>query len=155
MPRRISKRAERLAKMAAEPGLPRGRGRPPHDPTRVTRNSVLAMAGYGIPHVEIARVIGVDVITMRKHYGEELDKGNTIATAAVSQNLYRIARGTGREAVSAAMFWLRCRAGWSEYNPRPTAGPDADPLIGLGKKALADAEAKDAERGTSWDRLLN
>jgi hypothetical protein len=32
----------------------------------------------------------------------------------VAENLYRKATGEGREAVTAAIFWLKARAGWRE-----------------------------------------
>jgi hypothetical protein len=32
----------------------------------------------------------------------------------VAENLYRRATGEGREAVTAAIFWLKSRAGWRE-----------------------------------------
>jgi hypothetical protein len=42
---------------------------------------------------------------------EELDTGHIKASAKVAGNLYRIATGSGREAVTAAIFWLKVRAG--------------------------------------------
>jgi hypothetical protein len=42
----------------------------------------------------------------RKHFREELDTGHIKASAKVAGNLYRIATGSGREAVTAAIFWL-------------------------------------------------
>jgi hypothetical protein len=35
----------------------------------------------------------------------------------VAENLYRKATGEGREAVTAAIFWLKTRAGWRESRP--------------------------------------
>jgi hypothetical protein len=74
------------------------------------------MAGYGVPEEGIARVLAVDPKTLRKHYREELDHGHTKANARVAENLYRKATGDGREAVVAAIFWLKTRAGWKETN---------------------------------------
>ena len=72
------------------------------------------MAGYGIPEADIACVLDIDPKTLRKHYRSELDKGHIKATAKVAENLYRKATGEGREAVTAAIFWLKTRAGWKE-----------------------------------------
>ena len=69
------------------------------------------MAGYGVPEAEIAGVIGVSPKTLRKHYRGELDHGHIKANAKVAENLYRKATGEGREAVIAAIFWLKTRAG--------------------------------------------
>ncbi len=57
--------------------------------------------------IDIARVVGIDPKTLRKHYRDELDTGHV----KVAENLYREATGEGREAVTAAIFWLKTRAG--------------------------------------------
>jgi hypothetical protein len=44
----------------------------------------------------------------------QLDTGHIKATAKVAENLYRKATGEGREAVIAAIFWLKTPAGWKE-----------------------------------------
>jgi hypothetical protein len=75
---------------------------------------VEAMAGCGVPEADIAVVIGIAPKTLRKHFREELDTGHIKASAKVDGNLYRIATGSGREAVTAAIFWLKVRAGWRE-----------------------------------------
>ena len=81
------------------------------------------MAGYGVPESDIARVIGIDPKTLRKHYRRELDYGHVKANARVAENLYRKATGEGREAVIAAIFWLKTRAGWKETSVNEMAGP--------------------------------
>lgn len=98
-----------------------GRGR--HEPDAFLRRQVEALAGYGIPETEIGGVIGIDAKTLRKHYREELDHGHTKANARVAENLYRKATGEGREAVTAAIFWLKTRAGWRE-NAAPEPAKD-------------------------------
>ena len=89
-------------------------GRRAHRPDDTSRRQVEAMAGYGVPEVDIACVLDLDPKTLRKHYRSELDKGRIKATTKVAENLYRKATGEGREAVTAAIFWLKTRAGWKE-----------------------------------------
>lgn len=72
------------------------------------------MCGFGIPADNIARSIGVGPDTLRKYYREELDSGTTKANTAVAQSLYKKALGDGTSAVTAAIFWLKTRAGWKE-----------------------------------------
>jgi hypothetical protein len=86
--------------------------RRPFQPTEENRRTVLAMAGYGIPHDHIAVVVGIAPMTLRKHFRAELDTGETLANAKVAETLYRMA--TSGENVAAAIFWLKARAGWSE-----------------------------------------
>ncbi|WP_436798625.1 hypothetical protein [Mesorhizobium escarrei] len=42
------------------------------------------MAGYGVPELGFARLIGVDPKTLRKHYRSELDLGHLKANSAVA-----------------------------------------------------------------------
>lgn len=125
----------------------------PHKPTDEQRRTVQAMAGFGIPQDDIARVIGISSPTLRLHYREELDKGVTIANTAVAQNLYAKATGKGRESVTAGIFWLKCRAGWSEYAPPPAPRPTKEEP--LGKKEQAERDAETAHEGTGWGNLVH
>jgi hypothetical protein len=103
--------------------------RPAHKPDPAIRRQVEAMAGYGVPEAEIAGVIGIDAKTLRKHYRAELDHGHVKANAKVAENLYRKATGDGREAVIAAIFWLKTRAGWKETMVQELAAKDDKPLV--------------------------
>jgi hypothetical protein len=75
-----------------------------HDPDAVQRRQVEAMAAYGIPEADIARVVGVDPKTLRKHYRDELDLGAVKANAQVAGFLFNSARNGN---VTAQIFWLR------------------------------------------------
>src|SRR5215216_4152023 len=120
-------------------------GRPSFEPFQSQRQMVEAMAGCGVSEADIAVVIGVAPKTLRKHFRDELDTGHIKASAKVASNLYRIATGSGREAVTAAIFWLKVRAGWRE------------PLgvrISDGKKEARELAARTAAVGTPWEDLL-
>lgn len=123
-------------------------GRPPHVPTRETRAMVETFSAFGIPQLDIARVIGITAPTLREHYREELDLGLIKANAKVAQNLFTMATKPGREGLDAAKFWLRTRAGWTAAVPTT---PEGEPL---GKKAQAQLEAGTAHEGTEWGALL-
>src|SRR4051812_49884263 len=69
------------------------------------------MAAYGIPETDISRTVGVDAKTLRKHYRDELDLGETKANAQVAGVLFNSARGGN---VTAQIFWLKTRARWRE-----------------------------------------
>ncbi len=89
-------------------------GRRSHRPDAFHRRQVEAMAGYGVPELDIARVVGIDAKTLRKHYRDELDTGQIKATAKVAEFLFRKATTDGSQAVTAAIFWLKTRGGWRE-----------------------------------------
>jgi hypothetical protein len=115
-------------------------GRPSHKPDPTSRRQVEALAGYGIPEPEIAGLIGIDAKTLRKHYRDELDHGHTKANAKVAENLYRKATGEGREAVIAAIFWLKCRAAWKETSVRELTGKDEGPVTVVIQRFSPEAE---------------
>src|SRR5688572_17315183 len=86
-------------------------GRRAHKPDPAQRRQVEAMAAYGIPEIDISAVLGVDPKTLRKHYRDELDMGETKANAQVAGFLFNSARSGN---VSAQIFWLKTRARWRE-----------------------------------------
>jgi hypothetical protein len=104
-------------------------GRRAHKPDAFLRRQVEAMAAYGVPEVDIARVIGIDAKTLRKHYRDELDTGAVKATAKVAEFLYRKATTDGPQAVTAAIFWLKTRGGWKETSVQEFAGPPPKLII--------------------------
>jgi len=123
-------------------------GRPAHVPTDDTRNLVESLSGFGIPQDEIARLVGIDPKTLRFHYADQIELGGIKATAKVAQNLFTMACKPTREGLSAAIFWLKVRAGWSEYAPKRVEEP-------LGKKEAAERDALTAGEGNEWGRLVN
>lgn len=125
-------------------------GRKPHEPSQKDRRIVEAMAAC-IRQAEIAVVLGIDETTLRKHYRSELDRGLSVANAKVAGNLFKIATGTGREAVTAAIFWLKTRAGWSEYGPPARTSPAPEKM---GKKAAAQVEANQPPVDAEWADLV-
>ena len=86
-------------------------GRRAHKPDPAQRKQVETLAAYGIPEDDIARVVGIDRKTLRKHYRDELDLGTTKANAQVAGFLFNSARNGN---VSAQIFWLKTRAQWKE-----------------------------------------
>src|SRR5688572_32494480 len=86
-------------------------GRRAHKPDQAQRKQVEAMAAYGIPEVDIGRVIGIDPKTLRKCYRDELDLGETKANAQIAGFLFTAAKSGN---VTAQIFWLKTRARWKE-----------------------------------------
>jgi hypothetical protein len=95
------------------------------------RAQVEAMTGYGIADTDIALVMKLDPQVLRELYPEELASGHIKANAKVAENLYRKATGDGREAVTAAIFWLKTRASWKETSVAEITHDVADPVRGL------------------------
>jgi hypothetical protein len=89
-------------------------GRRPHTPDPFHGRQVEALAAYGVPETDIARVLAIDPKTLRKYYREELDTGSVKATAKVAEFLFRKATTEGPQCITAAIFWLKTRGGWRE-----------------------------------------
>lgn len=125
-------------------------GRPQHAPTGQMRRQVEMMAAFGNTEEQICQIINISKPTLRLHYREELDIGFVKASNAVAMNLWRQATKDDPKAFPAMAFWLKCRAGWSEYSPKPEPKPEP-----LGKKEIAQLEAETAGVGTEWGHLVN
>lgn len=94
-------------------------GRKPYEPTEADRKLVESAAAFGIPQDEIARLItnpqtGKPLApkSLRLHFRNELDTGATKANIAVANALFRAATGTGKGAVTAAIWWTKSRMRW-------------------------------------------
>ena len=82
-----------------------------HKPTAETRAQVETYSGVGVPHDQIAILIGIAPKTLRKHYRESLDIGEAKATSNVAKTLYKQATSGN---TAALIFWMKARAGWRE-----------------------------------------
>ena len=92
----------------------------PHVKTEINSALVEKMAGLGIPLRMMAAQIGIDDNTIERHYKEEFLLGQTKATTSVAQRLFDIAMGDDkRSALPACIFWMKCRARWSEVGRNP------------------------------------
>lgn len=96
------------------------RGRPKWEPTDKDRKLVESMAAIGIPHADIARVLGISENTLRKRCKHELATSAAKANAAVGGALYRNALSGN---VAAQIFWAKTRMGWRETAPKTPEGP--------------------------------
>lgn len=107
----------------------RGPGRPAHEPTEKERKMVESMSAYGIPQQDIAAVLGINRSTLLNHYREELDTARSKANAKVAEMLYRQATDIDNpRSVTAAIFWLKTRAGWKETMTVENVGRDGGPI---------------------------
>lgn len=93
-----------------------------HQPTEATRATVEALAGVaGLRQAEVAAYIGITEKTLRRHYRGELDRATVTAVAKVAESLFQKAIGGD---VTAMIFWLKARAGWTD-KPAADSGDDA------------------------------
>lgn len=102
--------------------------RKPHEPTDKDRKQVSLMAGIGLTHNQIAKIIGISDETLRKYYDKELEVSASMMNAQVAQNLYSIATSKGAGAVASAIFWMKTRGGWREVDRKEVTGVNGGPI---------------------------
>lgn len=96
----------------------KGQGTPPHVPTLPSRNLVLLGLAMGQTHEQIARLVGIGLPTLQKHYQEELKDGGQKILTGIAGNLARIAQDPNHpKCVTAAIFWLKTKGGFRESVP--------------------------------------
>jgi hypothetical protein len=87
------------------------------------RERVQSLAGRGVRQEDIAKIIGCDAKTLRKHFRNHLDRGMAEANAKVTGFLFDAAE---EGSVTAQIFWLKTRAGWRESKEPEDATPGSD-----------------------------
>jgi hypothetical protein len=86
------------------------RTKPPHEPTKVTRELVSLHATMGTTQEIISKILEIDLKTLRKYYRNELDQSLSKANATIGGALFNKAKAGD---TGAMIFWLKTRARWS------------------------------------------
>lgn len=95
-----------------------------YQPSEKAGRIVRQLAMLGVPHEQIAKKIGIDPTTLRKHYRSDLEEGDVEAFASVAGALWHNAVKCNN--VVAQIFWMKARHGWidrREVNHNHTVGP--------------------------------
>lgn len=100
-------------------------GRPPFEPTDAQRTAVMTLAACGTRHEIIARHVGVDPKTLRRHFRSELREGRKDANALVARTLFAAAI---RGSLTAIIWWEKTRAGMRETTHLEHSGPGGKAL---------------------------
>lgn len=100
-----------------------------HIATDENKRLVKNLAAVGIRYVDIAQKLDIKDDTLVKYYKKELEEGRIDANAAIGQTLFQQAKDGN---TSAAIFWLKTRAGWKETQVNEITGAEGSPLnIGI------------------------
>lgn len=97
-----------------------------HNPSEESRKLVRTLAAVGIRHEDIASKLDISADTLVKYYRKELDDGRIDANASIGRTLFEQAKAGN---TSAAIFWLKTRAGWKETQVTEMTGADGQPLL--------------------------
>lgn len=100
----------------------------PHVPTDESRKLVESTSGLGLPHEQIAILVGIDDKTLRKYYRTELDLGKAKANGQIAKTLFSkaIAGDT-----TSLIWWTKAQMRWSETMKQELSGTDGEPLQGI------------------------
>ena len=97
----------------------------PHKPTDDLRRQVEQASGLGLPHDQIAALVGISDETLRKYYGPELAIGKAKASAQVAKTLFNKAVQGGD--TTAMIWWTKAQMRWAETQRHENSGPDGGP----------------------------
>jgi len=121
---------------------------PRYKPTEERRTEVLAYAAVGVPHAQIALLIGVNLRTLYKYYRHELDLGKARANYHIGKTLYSQAiKGN----ITAAIFWAKAQMGWREKQVIEHTGEGGGPV----RTATVTATVSDEEAMRAYLKLVN
>jgi hypothetical protein len=97
-----------------------------HKPTEETRKMVESTSGLGLPHEQIAILVGIDDKTLRKYYRAELDMGKAKANGQIAKTLF--SKAVGGDTTS-LIWWTKTQMRWSETIKQELTGEDGSPLL--------------------------
>ena len=97
----------------------------PHRPTEKQRQQAQSASGLGLPHDQIAALIGISAPTLRIHYEVELATGKAQASAAVAKSLFN--KATVGQDTTAMIWWTKAQMRWAETQRHENSGPEGGP----------------------------
>ena len=137
------------------------RGRKEYVATKENRQQVGIWAACGMQQdfmcsqlINPATGKGISRHTLEKVYRSELDNGLLIANSIVQQSLFKKAVGNAPQNVTAAIFWLKCRAGWKPVEGLELTGKDGLPIASvpeMSNEQINKVAARMHELGKSLD----
>jgi hypothetical protein len=106
------------------------RGPKPFEPTAREKQIVMMASGVGMPHSDIARLIGISEGSLRTHFRTGLDQGAVQANLKVGGSLFRLATADPPlpTSATAAIWWTKARMGWKETSRVENTGADGKPI---------------------------
>jgi predicted transcriptional regulator len=97
-----------------------------HIPTDESRKMVESTSGLGLPHEQIAILVGIDDKTLRKHYRAELDMGKAKANGQIAKTLY--SKAVGGDTTS-LIWWTKTQMKWAETQKHELTGAEGGDLV--------------------------
>lgn len=105
---------------------PNGAGRLAHEVTKESDATVRRLAALGVTYEDIASRLRISADTLVKYYKNTLEDARIDANSAIAGTLFTQAK---RGNMTAAIFWLKTRAGWKETQVNEFGGIDGKPVM--------------------------
>jgi hypothetical protein len=102
-----------------------------HAPAPFQREAVEECIGLGLTHDQVAKVMGISLGTLKRHYKDELELGRITKVAALSRTMFEIGTDkTHKGVVAAGMYLLKTQGGeqYRETTRTELTGKDGKPL---------------------------
>ena len=99
-------------------GVKKG-GKPPHKVTEENQAIVRRLSALGVTYEDIALKLKISSDTLVKYYKDILQEGRIDANSVIAGTLYNQAKQGN---MTAAIFWLKTRAGWKETQVNEVTG---------------------------------
>lgn len=107
--------------------------RKPHEPSEAQRQLVQLHTTVGTNQNDVARILGIDAKTLRKHYRDELDLSLAKANATIGGALFNKAKGGD---TAAMIFWMKTQAGWKEKSVVEGSGPNGEHILRIERRIV-------------------
>jgi len=101
------------------------RGPQPMEPTDEQRRLVEHYCSIGYTQDQIAALMDISDVTLRKYYEKELKNGALKVNAQVGGKLFQKAMGGD---TASLIFWAKTRMGWKETSGLEHSGPNGQAI---------------------------
>lgn len=115
-------------------------GRPRHKVSAADQSLVSGMIACGASHESVARCLGIDAKTLRKHFRTEIDTAADKANAAVGNRIFRQALTSDNPAW--AIWWSKVRMGWQDSSKIQHVGAGPGGSIDINVSAVEEFEGR-------------
>ncbi len=132
----------------------RPRGRPSFVPTAKMRNDVAVWKAGGMSDENIARALGIDADTLKKHFAEELATHWAKKMARVISARFTSAVKGNVSAQTKFIEAARAVGAEQRLSEGATSSDRRQRVVPIGKKEAAEEAARSAGVGTEWGEDL-
>lgn len=132
-----------------------GPGRPEFEVTDELRDKVEWYIATGMTQEEVARAISCTIPTLTKHFSDNIENGWARKKAETVDLMVATAKDGNASLVKHLDKTISTFGAMHKFDSPPPGEPQSRPAAPLGKKEIAQIEAKTAGGGdTGWGNLL-